>query len=307
MWPMIPENKPAPSFFPLFLVSAAAIAFEIQLTRFFSIASWSEYGYWIISIVMVGLSMSGVTLSLLKDFFLRRSAQLMFYIPLALMAAASLGFYGVTLVPFNPLELQNRELWLGQLLNVGKYYLVLFPFFFLSGLYIGLNFISRPRQISRLYAFDLVGAAAGSLFLLALMFFIHPFYLMAAWLPLLLSAALLCPSPLSRGKRIGLALVIFLLSEIGVIFLNQADFCEYKAVYPPLHVEGSQIREKTFSPRGLYLVLDDFTERLDIDLSNNYSLLGVDGPPQTYGLYQDGNRLGSLPKTSSVDTRYTNT
>jgi len=41
----------------LFAVSAASIGFEIMLTRYFAIASWSEYGYWVISIVMVGLAL----------------------------------------------------------------------------------------------------------------------------------------------------------------------------------------------------------------------------------------------------------
>ena len=36
---------------PLFLVSAAAVGFEIALTRYFAVAKWSEYGYWVISIV----------------------------------------------------------------------------------------------------------------------------------------------------------------------------------------------------------------------------------------------------------------
>ena len=40
---------------PLFLVSLAAVGYEIALTRYFAVAKWSEYGYWVISIVMVGL------------------------------------------------------------------------------------------------------------------------------------------------------------------------------------------------------------------------------------------------------------
>ena len=47
-------------FLALFLVSAASIGFETQMTRYFAIASWSEYGYWVISIAMVGYSASGV-------------------------------------------------------------------------------------------------------------------------------------------------------------------------------------------------------------------------------------------------------
>ena len=46
---------------PLFLVSLAAVGYETALTRYFAVAKWSEYGYWVISIVMVGFALSGVS------------------------------------------------------------------------------------------------------------------------------------------------------------------------------------------------------------------------------------------------------
>ena len=49
----------------LFLVSAGAIGFEIALTRFFAVALWSEYGYWVISIAMTGFAVSGVSFVLI--------------------------------------------------------------------------------------------------------------------------------------------------------------------------------------------------------------------------------------------------
>ena len=50
------------------------------------------------------------------------------------------------------------------------------------------------------------------------------------------------------------------------------------------------------SPRGDYMLLDDFTERVDTDISNNAGMLGVPGPPRSFGLYRDGNRIAALPK-----------
>jgi len=97
----------APPLAALFFVSAAAVGFEIQLTRFFSIASWSEYGYWVISIVMVGFAASGVVLSLFESWFLGRARHLLKVLPLLLVPAAVLGFYLVTLVPFNPLSAKS--------------------------------------------------------------------------------------------------------------------------------------------------------------------------------------------------------
>ena len=283
----------------MFFVSAASVGFEVELTRYFAIASWSEYGYWVISIVMVGFSASGVLLSLFKDFFLRRGPWFLFWIPITLMVVGALGFYLVTLIPFNPLEFQNKDLWFNQLLNVWKYYAVLFPYFFLTGLYVGLSFLANADRIPAVYAADLIGAGSGSLFLMGLLYIVHPFYLYSALLPLLLLASLWTLSgQVGKPKTpvIGLILGLFVLSEAGSIFLNQADFCQYKAIYPPLHVQGNQVKQQVLSPRGQYLVLDNFTERVDIDLSNNYSLLGVDGPPLCYGLYQDGNRITELPK-----------
>jgi hypothetical protein len=55
------------SLLPLFLVSMAAVGYETALTRYFAVAKWSEYGYWVISIVMVGFAFSGVLLALCRD------------------------------------------------------------------------------------------------------------------------------------------------------------------------------------------------------------------------------------------------
>ena len=61
-----------PSLWPLFLVSGAAVGFEIALTRYFAVAKWSEYGYWVISIVMAGFALSGVAVALGRDAMVRR-------------------------------------------------------------------------------------------------------------------------------------------------------------------------------------------------------------------------------------------
>jgi hypothetical protein len=294
------------SLWPLFLVSAASVGFEVQLTRYFAIASWSEYGYWVISIVMVGFAAGGIVLSLLKDFFEARAAWFLFWIPVLLMAAGALGFYAVTLVPFNPLEFQNADLWFSQLINVWIYYAVLFPFFFLTGIYISLCFVHFADRIPSVYAADLMGAGAGSLLLMALLYLIHPFHFLTALIPLLFLASLLGLRGLESGKtRWSLIILgVFLLSEAASVFLNQADYCEYKAVYPPLHVAGNKVIGQILSPRGQYLALDNFTERVDVDLSNNYSLLKVNGPPTAFGIYLDGNRITELPKSLPVDLSY---
>lgn len=84
---------------PLFVVSLVAIGYEIALTRYFAIANWSEYGYWVISITMVGFAVSGVVLSLFKDFFFKKADVILFLTPPFLMVFGAAGYYFVSINP----------------------------------------------------------------------------------------------------------------------------------------------------------------------------------------------------------------
>ena len=107
------------SLLPLFLVSLAAVGLETALTRYFALASWSDYGYWVISIVMVCFAFSGVTLALGRDTLVRHGALLLAALPALLVASAGLGYAFTILNPFNPLQLQNPVTYLPQLGNIG--------------------------------------------------------------------------------------------------------------------------------------------------------------------------------------------
>jgi hypothetical protein len=293
----------------LFSVSAASIGFEIMLTRYFAIASWSEYGYWVISIAMAGYSASGVALSLFRDFFFRQAHRFFFFIPLLLPPLACLGFYLVTQNPFNPLELQDPNLWADQFQNIAKYYAALFPVFFLSGLFISLSFLALTNEkIGAVYAADLVGAGFGALLLLAAMFWINPFYLLCALIPFWAIAALAAQYrarfQAKAWKWAAAVVLVFLVSEGAAVRFNRSHFCQYKMITPALNVSDARVVLRVYSPWGYYMLLDNFTERLDIALSNNYVLLKVEGPPQAYGLYLDGNRIGSFPKSPRTDFSY---
>ena len=60
-----------------------------------------------------------------------------------------------------------------------------------------------------------------------------------------------------------------LVCEAGLYAGNQAAFNDFKAIYAPLHVPDSRVLAEITSPRGLYTLLDDFTERVDTDVTNN--------------------------------------
>jgi hypothetical protein len=291
------------SLLPLFLVSLAAVGYETALTRYFAVAKWSEYGYWVISIVMVGFALSGVTLALFRDAFARNGAALLAALPALLVVSAAVGFHFTTTNPFNPLQLQNTATWVPQLWNIAGYYVCLLPFFFLTGVFVSLSFVLNAERIGVVYGYDLTGAGAGAAVVLAAMFAVHAFFLVPLLLVPLAAAVCFVAGRWRRAGAIcaGLAL---LGAEALLLFGNQAQFNDFKAIYAPLHTPDAREVANVLAPRGDYLLLDDFTERVDTDVSNNAGMLGVAGPPQTFGLYRDGNRIAALPKPRQLDVGY---
>ena len=277
---------------PLFLISAAGIGYEIALTRFFAVSAWSDYGYWVISIAMAGFAASGVVLALVRDWAARHGHAIQAALPAVLILTAATGFTGAAINPFNPLQLQNPVTWAAQLWNIGAYYAALLPFFFATGLFVSLSFVLNARRISAVYAWDLTGAGAGAAAILGLMFVLHPFHLVPALLvPLAVAGALMK----SRRAMLGTALAL-VLGEALLLLGPQARISEYKPIFAPLHTPGAHVLATRLSPAGAYSMLDDFTERLDADVSNDAAMLGFGTPPRSFGLYRDGERIAALPK-----------
>ena len=303
-------SQPAPSpavaratLIPLFLISAGAVGYEIALTRYFAVAKWSEYGYWVISIVMAGFALSGVAVTLFRQSLGRAGPWLQAVLPGLIVAAAAAGFHFTSTNPFNPLQLQNPATWLAQVSNIGLYYAALTPFFFLAGLYISLTFILHPREIGRVYGYDLIGAGFGAALVLVLMFVLHPFRLAPALLVPLALSALFLPRT-KRWPGVILALIALAGGEWLLFEREQPTVNDFKAIYAPLHTPNAKVVAEIRSPRGHYQLLDDFTERADADVTNNADMMGLPGPPKTLGLYRDGTRIASIPRPGVLDVGY---
>src|SRR5262249_20739626 len=92
--------------------------------------------------------------------------------------------------------------------------------------------------------------------------------------------------------------------EYVIATTPQAAHNEFKAIFAPLHSPGAQALVDAPTPRGFYELLSDVTERVDTDISDNAGLIGASGPPRSYGLYRDGNRIASLPIAGAIDFGY---
>jgi SAM-dependent methyltransferase len=157
-------------FTAVFFAAAAGLAFEVSLTRIFSISLWYHFAFMVISIAMLGLALSGTAISLFPK--LKNISRLGSYC-LFLGLSLSAGYLLVNRFPFDPVKLQWSN-W--QILYIGAYYVVLmFPFFFV-GLIIAGAFASASWMAPRIYAADLLGAGFGSVAILFLISLKGPEY-----------------------------------------------------------------------------------------------------------------------------------
>ena len=243
-------------------------------------------------------------LALFRDAFARHGEALLAALPALLVAAAAIGFHLTTTNPFNPLQLQNPATWQPQLWNIAGYYAGLLPFFFPDRRVRQPEFRAerrphrpclwlRPDRRRRRRGLGAGGDVRGACVLPG-----------AAAAGAAGGQRLLRDRTPSLGRHAGRRRRADSRAEALLLLDNQAQFNDFKAIYAPLHTPDARIVAKVLSPRGDYTLLDDFTERVDTDISNNAGMLGLPGPPQTFGLYRDGNRIAALPKPGPIDADY---
>jgi hypothetical protein len=294
----------------LFLVSLFGLSFETFLSRFFALALFSDYSYWVISLALLGYSFGGVLLTLARDHFHRHHETYLLLIPPLLLAAAILAFVLLRANPFNPLQLQNEVLWKSQIGNIFLYYAGLFPVFFLTGTYIGLVFLVCSHEMPKVYALDLLGAACGAAVILAAMFLLHPYHLPVVMLAILFVVVAVNTraslKTLTPGGGIGALAASTALLGVGLyLVLSTSTFSvpDFKKLHSVLGIKGAQVIDARVSPGGSWLTMDDYTEFDDVSMTNNYGP-GIGSPPRTYGLYRDAQRVSSLMRDPPSDYSY---
>lgn len=158
----------------LFFSSLATILFELALTRVFSIILWYDYAFMAISVAFFGLGIGSLLVHMQKDFDEQRGKgrlrQLLSVPPITPAAVTkkiiqySVAYaisvpafiFAVTQIPPDPSL-------------VYLFYLASSVPFFFVGSIMALIFFAMPRQISKLYFADLIGAASAALLLDPLM------------------------------------------------------------------------------------------------------------------------------------------
>ena len=155
----------------IFLVSLSTLAFEVLLTRVFSIGQWNHLAFMVISIALFGFAASGTFLSILDSRDKNRSVQLSspagVTIIIGLFSTTALfSFYALTKIPMDYFRLPVEPVQ--SLYLISAYVLLALPFFF-SGLLISLGYATAPQKSGLIYFATMAGSAGGAIIPAALL------------------------------------------------------------------------------------------------------------------------------------------
>lgn len=279
----------------IFLLSAAALTFEINLTRVFSVSQFYHFAFMTVSLALLGFGASGTLLSLAPGLRRRPKATLM---ACAWgFALTSVGAHVLTLIlPFDSFRTALEPKQWGILV---LHYLALATPFLCAGTAVGLLLALRPQAVGRTYAANLIGSAAGCLVAVA-----TPSLVGAAGM-ILLSAAL--------GALAGLAFIPKSISNRWIWILPHgiaALVLLALAVRPPtaLGVRLSPYKGLSYAlqypdARLTFQAWNSFSRVDVVDASAIRSLPGQGftcsrQPPPQRGLFVDGDNLSPITQVA---------
>src|SRR5512146_759808 len=280
-----------PPFIAIGLLAACVLAYEVLLTRLFSIVLWHHFAYMIISAAMLGYGASGTALTLLKERLAPHFGVVYVIAATALAVLMPASFLLAQQVPFNPLELLWDPTQPAKLLAV--YLLMMLPFF-CGGFGIGLVFAHFGRQSTRVYACDILGAGAGSMGVIGVLFLVSPSRLLNALAALaLLAAAIAAVEWKMRTKGLlefflGLAVLAVALPAITV------HSSPYKDLSQALDIAGAHVVEERSSPLGQVTVVEN--TQVPLRDAPGMSLNATSEPPPQLGVFVDGNGPSALTR-----------
>ena len=279
-----------PPFIAIVMLSFATLAYEVLLTRLFSIIQWHHFAYMIISVALLGYGASGALLTISQD-WVKTRVKTLFVINIALFSIFSIVcFFIAQALPFSPLEiLWDMSQWFWLLLV----YLCLFLPFLFAATSLGLVYRFYFYRIGSAYAADLVGAGIGALGIIVVLFILPPAQALIFISSIGFLAAIVACFELKINGHMSWLLVLLLFLTWSIpeqwLVLNPSI---YKEQSQTLNIKGTKIIERRSSPLGLLSVVEspDVPFRYAPGLSlNTDSVL-----PSQIAVFTDGDGMTTI-------------
>jgi len=308
----------------VFLVSLSSLAFEVLLTRVFSIAQWNHLSFMVISIALFGFAASGTFLSILDTRkkgggrSLSSSVSIKIIILLFTLTAI-VSFFSLNRIPLDYFRLPLEPVQALYLLIT--YLLLSLPFFF-TGLIVSLAYAFSPEKTGHIYFASMAGSACGAILPVPLLSLLGEgrLILLAALIPLILV-------PFDRQKKaekyhasesisiktqvtlLVFSLGIAIITVILIVFKGGAIVdvkpSPYKFLSQCLQYPDTKIAETAVSLRGRI----DSLKSPYIRFSPGLSLKFTNILPEQHAVFRDGDDpffLYNLPSQHDAHfTRFT--
>jgi len=144
----------------LFFLSAAALLFEIDLSRLLSVSQFYHFAFMVVSLALLGYGASGTALSIFPSLLRKPIGKSLAWMSLACGFSILGAYMLVNAMPFDSFSIAwDRR----QALILAVHYLALTLPFFFNGLGVGLLLAVLPGQAGWTYAANLLGSAMGCL------------------------------------------------------------------------------------------------------------------------------------------------
>lgn len=148
----------------ILLVASSLLAFELVLTRLFSVIIWNHFAFLAISVGLFGFGVAGVTVFLRPDVF--RPERAAVQLRRSLLALPVVMWAVVAIVCTLPVRIDfSSQMFVLLALIFG---LTTLPFF-VGGIAVTLALTHWHGHVNRIYGFDLVGSALGCVAVIALL------------------------------------------------------------------------------------------------------------------------------------------
>lgn len=283
---MEPRNPPYPA---IALLSAAALSYEILLMRLFSIIQWHHFAYMMISVALLGYGAAGAVVTLAQRALLARFAGVFATAAGLFGLTALLAFFAAQSVGFNALEIVwDPRQWI----RLALIYVLLIVPFFCAATAICLSFARFPDHIPRLYAADIIGAAAGGFGSVGLLLVLHPeTALRVVAVAGLAAGALAAWRDGWRRIAPGFALAALVILALPANW-TALQPSPYKELAQTLQIAGARVVAETSSPLGVVTAVE--SPVVPFRHAPGLSLMASAEPPPQIALFTDGDGLTAI-------------
>ena len=276
----------------LAMLSATALTYELLLMRLFSIIYWHHFAYMVIGLALLGYGFSGSVVTVLQVKLIKHFRHVYIACILLFSLFTVISFQWVQSIPFNTEEIIWD--WRQSIYLLIIFLLLSLPFFFV-GAAICLSFLHFKRQLSRLYAADLLGAGVGCLGFVLLMTIVFPqsalFYISLGGLLAAIIAAVELQTVRSTFVAILFIMLVFLCWTGWQL---QLQISPYKSLPKMLLVNGTHVIAEKSSPLGMISVLA--SDHIPLRHVPGMSLSTGSEPLAQLGVFTDADNMSVMTR-----------